>query len=80
MADLAYDTEYDLPEEAATWRAKAAAFAHDVLAPIARDAFVTKVGFEASLSDTITLGAAYTGQYGTGTTAHGANGNLRVVF
>lgn len=35
---LEYDREYDLTEEAAAWRAKAAAFARDVLAPQAREA------------------------------------------
>jgi len=35
---LDLDREYDLPEEAATWRAQAARFAADVLAPLAREA------------------------------------------
>ena len=35
---LEYDREYDLPEEAAAWRERAATFARDVLAPIAQEA------------------------------------------
>ncbi|MDA1195138.1 MAG: acyl-CoA dehydrogenase family protein [Planctomycetota bacterium] len=33
-----HDQEYDLPPEAAAWRARAAAFAQNVLAPVAREA------------------------------------------
>ncbi len=38
MSALDYDQEYDLPPEAATWRAAAAAFAAETLAPQAREA------------------------------------------
>lgn len=49
-------------------------------APIAEDALVIGAGFEMSVSDTVTLGIGYDGQFGDGSTANQIDGHLRVRF
>ncbi len=49
-------------------------------APVAQDALDIELGIEASLADTATVGAAYTGQYGGGGAGHGVTAELRVAF
>lgn len=49
-------------------------------APIDEDSVITKIGFEATLSDSVSIGAAYTGQFGTDNTTHGAKGMVRMQF
>ncbi len=48
-------------------------------APVAQDALDIELGIEASLADTATFGAAYTGRYGGGA-GHGVTAELRVAF
>ncbi|MCP4316034.1 MAG: autotransporter domain-containing protein [Hyphomicrobiales bacterium] len=49
-------------------------------APVAQDVLVTELGMEAGLSDTAFIGAAYNGQYGSGTIEHGFNASFRAKF
>ncbi len=49
-------------------------------APIAEDALVVEAGFEVDVSDTLSLSAAYDGQFGDGSTANQVEGQLRLQF
>ncbi len=49
-------------------------------APVAQYAVDIELGIEAGLTDTATVGAAYTGQYGGGGAGHGLTAELRVAF
>ena len=49
-------------------------------APIAEDALVIEAGFEVEVSDTLSLGAGYDGQFGDGSTANQVEGHLRLRF
>ena len=48
-------------------------------APVAQDALDIELGIEAGLTDTATVGAAYTDRYGDGD-GHGVTAELRVAF
>ena len=49
-------------------------------APIAQDALVIQAGFEVEVSDSLTLGAGYDGQFGDGATSNQFEGHLRLRF
>ena len=49
-------------------------------APIAEDALVTELGFEAKLSENAFLSASYDGQFGNGATTHGFNADFLLEF
>ena len=48
--------------------------------PIAEDALVIQAGFEVEVSDSLTFGAGYDGQFGDGSTANQFEGHLRLWF
>lgn len=48
--------------------------------PIARNAALVEAGLDLKLSDNATLGASYTGQYGSGAQEHGFKARLGVAF
>ena len=48
--------------------------------PIAEDAALIEAGFDVLVSDSTTLGVAYSGQFGDGVTQNGFNATLKVTF
>lgn len=48
--------------------------------PIAEDAALVEAGLDLALSPAVTLGIAYAGQFGDGTTQNGLNATIKVAF
>ncbi|QFR34477.1 autotransporter domain-containing protein [Ancylobacter sp. TS-1] len=48
--------------------------------PIAEDAALVEAGFDLAMSPAATLGIAYAGQFGDGTTQNGLNATIKVAF
>ncbi|KAA0970710.1 autotransporter domain-containing protein [Aureimonas fodinaquatilis] len=48
--------------------------------PIAKDAAVLEVGFDAAISESATFGVSYSGQFGDGSTEQGVNARLKFAF
>jgi len=49
-------------------------------APIAQDAAVAEAGIDIRVSESVTIGASYEGQYGDGAIANGFNARLLAAF
>ena len=48
--------------------------------PVAQDAAVVELGLEAVITDDLTLGLSYSGQFADGSTEQGVNARFRLQF